>query len=90
MTFSFTQKYLKRLRRLPQHVQQRAIKSLGLLEKDPRHPSLHFKEVKPRVGGWSMRVSQDYRMIGYREGEHVTWFWIGSHADYDALLARLD
>lgn len=25
----------------------------------------------------------------FREGDDITWFWIGSHAEYDALVARL-
>jgi len=24
-----------------------------------------------------------------REGAHVYWFWIGPHAEYDALLKRI-
>ena len=28
-------------------------------------------------------------MVGYRTGDHVTWFWIGKHDDYDKLLDRL-
>jgi len=27
--------------------------------------------------------------LGLWEGDTITWFWIGSHAEYDALLARL-
>jgi len=29
------------------------------------------------------------RALAVRVGEDVIWFWIGSHADYDNLLARL-
>lgn len=89
MTFDFTKGYLKRLQRLPKHVQKRSLKALELLERDPRYPSLHFKEVSSSAGAWSMRASQDYRMVGYRVENHVTWFWIGSHNDYDQLLSRL-
>jgi hypothetical protein len=27
--------------------------------------------------------------LGILDGEEITWFWIGSHADYDNLLNRL-
>jgi hypothetical protein len=27
--------------------------------------------------------------LGYREGDEITWVWIGSHADYDHLLTVL-
>ena len=89
MTSRFTKGYLKRLRRLPGHVKERAVKALELLEQDERYPSLHFKEVSEPERAWSIRVSQDYRMVGYREGDVVTWFWIGTHGDYDKLLKRL-
>jgi hypothetical protein len=38
---------------------------------------------------YSVRVGLGYRALGLREGEHVYWFWIGSHAEYDELLRRL-
>jgi hypothetical protein len=30
-----------------------------------------------------------YRALGLREADHIYWFWIGSHAEYDELLRRL-
>jgi len=30
-----------------------------------------------------------HRAIGWVEGDVVVWFWIGSHADYDALISQL-
>lgn len=89
MTSGFTTGYLKLLKRLPADVQDRALKALDLLHADERHPSLHFKEVSRKEAAWSVRVSQDYRMVGYRAGGRVTWFWIGKHDDYDTLLGRL-
>ena len=89
MTFEFTKGYLKRLKKLPDHAQARTLKALDLLEQDARHPSLHFKEVSAKEKAWSVRVSQDYRMVGYRTQDRVTWFWIGKHDDYDKLLSRL-
>ena len=89
MTFDFTKDYVKRLRKLPGHAQKRAIKALDLLDQDERYPSLHFKEVSEKESAWSVRVSQDYRMVGYRLDDHVTWFWIGKHDDYDKQLDRL-
>jgi hypothetical protein len=55
-----------------------------LWQADPQHPSLRFKELRP--GLWSVRVSQQYRALGLREGTQVVWFWIGSHAEYDRLV----
>lgn len=89
MTSRFTRSYLKRLRSLPHHVQKRAVKAIKLLEGNERYPSLHFKEVSMPDSAWSIRVSQDYRMVGYREAGTVTWFWIGKHDDYDTLLNQM-
>lgn len=89
MTFDFTKGYLKRFKKLPHHAQKRALKALDLLAHDERYPSLHFKKVSGQEGAWSVRVSQDYRMVGYGVDDHVRWFWIGTHADYDHLLSRL-
>lgn len=30
-----------------------------------------------------------HRAVGLRDGDLVTWFWIGSHAEYDEILKRL-
>ena len=34
-------------------------------------------------------MSQGYRAVGMLKNEAIVWFWIGSHADYDRLLSRL-
>lgn len=30
-----------------------------------------------------------HRAVGVLEGDAVTWFWIGTHSEYDALLKAL-
>ena len=70
--------------RLPVEVQALADKQFALFSKDPSHPSLRFKQVGPF---WSVRVSYSYRALAVKNGDELTWFWIGTHADYDKLLA---
>jgi hypothetical protein len=36
-----------------------------------------------------VRIGIGHRALALRETDHVCWFWIGSHADYDELLQRL-
>ncbi len=36
---------------------------------------------------WSVRVGEHYRALGVDRPDGVVWFWIGSHADSDTLLA---
>ena len=37
----------------------------------------------------SARVGISYRAVGVRDGETMVWYWIGSHADYDDLVAQM-
>jgi hypothetical protein len=54
-----------------------------LLKSNPRHPSLHFKQIGRF---WSVRVSLRYRALGVATADGVVWFWIGNHADYDRMI----
>jgi hypothetical protein len=70
---------------LPGRIRELADKNFELLKADPTHPSLHFK----RVGRFhSVRVGLHYRALGVDADDGVLWFWIGSHAEYDALNGR--
>jgi hypothetical protein len=57
-----------------------------MFQTNPSHPSLHFKQIDPRLSSWSVRINIDYRALGIRERDRITWYWIGSHADYDRLV----
>jgi hypothetical protein len=76
---SFWQAYSK----LPQRVRVLADKNYALLKENPRHPSLQLK----KVGRFrSVRVGAHYRALAVEVDEDLLWFWIGSHADYDAVV----
>ena len=70
-------------------MQAQARLAYQLFRRDPFHASLRFKQVHPTRPIFSARVGLSYRALALEEGEAVIWFWIGSHADYDKLLARL-
>ena len=74
---------------LPENVQRQAKSAYELWLTNPAHRSLEFKQVHPRRLIFSVRIGLHWRAIGTREGDTVVWVWIGSHADYDKLLARL-
>ena len=71
---------------LPPEIQTRHPESYRLFRADPRHPSLRFKKLEQLENVYSVRIGLGYRALGVLEGGVVTWFWIGSHADYDRLL----
>ena len=77
--------FWERYDRLPKEIRELADKSFQLLKADPRHPSLHFKKVD-KV--WSVRVGRSHRALAMQRAEGLVWFWIGSHEEYDKLLAR--
>ena len=79
-TAGFWQYYHK----LPQTIQTLADKQFELLKQNPRHPSLHLKKIG-RL--WSVRVGLGYRALALTKDKHLYWFWIGSHAAYDKILA---
>lgn len=74
---------------LPQNVQKDARNSYKLWKRDSTHPSLHFKPLAGKAGKegfWSIRIGQGYRALGLKEGDEISWVWIGSHASYDKRL----
>ena len=82
------QGFLDCLRQMPEDVRRRARKNYRLWLDNPRHPSLGFKPIGG-TGIWSVRVGIGWRALGFVEDDTITWFWIGSHADYDTLIRSL-
>jgi hypothetical protein len=74
-------------RSLNDDIRQRARKAYRLWREDPFHPSLHFKCINREENIWSVRITLAYRAIGILEGDTVTWFWIGSHDDYERFFS---
>lgn len=70
-------------------VRQQASRAYALWRVNPYHPSLQFKRVSQRQPIHSDRIGLGYRVLGLWEGDTITWFWIGSHAEYDTLLGSL-
>ncbi|MGC8908861.1 MAG: hypothetical protein ACP5M0_15680 [Desulfomonilaceae bacterium] len=81
---SFWEAYKK----LSQENRVQARRAYRLWEGNPFHPSLRFKCVNPVDHIWSLRISRGYRALGIRDGEIVTWFWIGNHDDYDRFVGQ--
>jgi hypothetical protein len=84
-----TKSFWRIYRALPELVCQQAQAAYTLFRANPRHPSLQFKCVNPKRSMYSARVGLHYRVIGYVEDDRVTWWWIGTHGEYDKLLDEL-
>ncbi|NES83982.1 MAG: hypothetical protein F6K10_22630 [Moorea sp. SIO2B7] len=89
MKSSTTKDFCKQLHQLPIAVREQANKAYALWKTEPYHPSLQFKRVSQRQPIYSARISLNYRALGLLEKDHIYWFWLGTHAEYDELLKRL-
>jgi hypothetical protein len=74
--------------RLPEAAQRQAKLAFLRWRQDQGHPGLAFKRVHATEPIYSVRVSLGYRALGLREDALITWFWIGSHADYERILRK--
>lgn len=85
-----TKSFWKLFDQLPEDVRRRAADAYALWAANPDHPGLQFKCVNQRASLYSIRVGLHWRAICTRriaDGEVVySWFWIGSHAEYDRLI----
>ena len=84
-----TEDFITCFRDLPDAIKELAKKNYRLWKQDSSHPSLHFKPVHTTETIYSIRIGKGWRALGLIENDTITWFWIGSHADYDKLLLRL-
>ena len=83
---STTPRFWKLFRELPAEVQDLALEKYELFQKDPYHPSLCFQA---KGKAWTIAIGRSYRAIAYRSENHLSWFWIGTHEDYNNVLKRV-
>ncbi len=81
-----TKSFWKHYWALPSEIRQRARRTYKLWRDNPAHPSLFFKRVKEGQPLYSVRIGLGYRTLGLLKADTVTWFWIGTHDEYDRLL----
>jgi hypothetical protein len=74
---------------LPPEIRRQARECFKRWQANPRHPALRFKQILPNQAIYSVRISMGWRALGVMEGDTMVWFWIGSHSNYDQLIARL-
>jgi hypothetical protein len=84
-----TKRFRELFATLPVHIREQARQAYRLFRLNPAHPGLRFKRVHDDPPTYSARVGISHRAVGVRDGDTVIWYWIGSHADYDALLKQL-
>ncbi|MGA2401578.1 MAG: hypothetical protein ABSG91_07705 [Syntrophobacteraceae bacterium] len=74
-------------RSLDEEVKRATRKAFRLWMENPFHPSLHFKCINTEEDVWAVRVTLGFRAVGILQGDMVTWFWIGSHDEYERFCS---
>jgi len=78
-----TNRFWKCFEKLPPHIQDLAKDNFELLEKNMKHPSLHFKKVGKL---WSARIGLNYRALAFEDGDDFIWVWMGAHDEYMRMI----
>jgi hypothetical protein len=63
-----------------------ARRAYATFAKTPDHTGLRFKKLAGYERVWSVRINEQYRAVGERNGDTIVWFWIGSHNEFDNLF----
>jgi hypothetical protein len=80
------------LEALPAAIQAIAEKAFHQFCKDRTHPSLDLKPIhdsgsgRHRAGSFRVKVTARYRAVFVPDGGKDVWYFVGSHADYNALI----
>ena len=85
----FNKKFRKTLALLTAEQRRQAHEAYRLFKKDPRHPSLQFKAAFADQPVYSVRIDSGFRALAIRDGDTLTWFWIGPHDEYMRLISSL-
>lgn len=89
MKSSTTERSRKELQKLPERTRRQAKEAYKLFLQDPFHPSLEFKRIRQTRPIYSVRIGIGNRALGVRNEDQIVWYWIGSHEEYDKLIAQM-
>ena len=91
MNSRLTHEFIAAFAALPDRIKRPARKNYRFWSQNPAHPSLDFKRIGNSVPAYYIRVGIGWRALGVHDetDDTITWFWIGSHAEYDGILRRM-
>jgi hypothetical protein len=84
-----TEAFRKLLAAAPAPIQAKTHSAYEFWARNPAHPSLRFKKVHDTLPIYAVRIDLDWRAVGLLQEGVMVWFWLGPHADYEKLLAKL-
>jgi len=63
-----------------------ARRAYATFAENPDHPSLRIKKLGGYDHVWSVRINEQYRAVGERDGDTMVRAWIGTHNEFDHLF----
>ena len=78
-----TESFRDALKRLSPEMRKQAREAYQQFSNDPFSPGLNFEEVNASRHIWSVRVTRNFRALGIRDRDTITWYWIGTHREYE-------
>jgi hypothetical protein len=78
-----TPEFWQLYRQLPAEIKELADRCFARMNENPRHPSIRLKKVGEY---WVARVGLHYRTLSVDISGGISWFWIGTHAEYDQIV----
>jgi len=81
--------FVKRFNALPLRVRNEARKAYSQFKHAIQHPGLEYKSVLGRDGRtyYFVRIGIHYRALADMRNGELYWFWVGTHAEHDKLVA---
>jgi mRNA interferase RelE/StbE len=81
----WTEPFLDDFLQLPEALQRRVLRKLGLLGQNLTHPSLRVKKLRGREGVYEGSVNMSYRFLFRIEGDNLILERIGPHKILDEV-----
>ena len=78
-----TSNFWKLYRELPDSIRSASQEAFRNFRDDPAHPALSLERLRCDPDSWSVRITRNYRAVGVKAGNTMTWYWIGSHSDFE-------
>ena len=81
----YSRNFCKDLKKIPQDIKEKLIKTEKIFKENPVHPSLRLHRLHEKLKEfWSISINMDYRIIFRRiDDGTIVFFSIGKHDIYE-------
>jgi len=81
----YSRNFCKDLKKIPQDIKEKLIKTEKIFKENPLHPSLRLHRLHGKLKEfWSISINMDYRIIFRRiDDGTIVFFSIGKHDIYE-------